>query len=167
MHWTPIDIARKAGEFLAVPNTRVLDIGSGVGKFCIVAGFFYPETTFYGVEQREELFSHAGTAKEKFDLPNVRFIHRNLTELNTADYDHFYYFNPFYENIEPSRRIDYTVEASSKLYDYYSWFVYKMLDKKPSGTRLVTFHGSDSRVPLSYRLVDDSYNVLLKMWVRK
>ncbi len=40
MHWTPVDIARRASNFLAIPNARVLDIGSGVGKFCITAGFF-------------------------------------------------------------------------------------------------------------------------------
>lgn len=39
MHWTAIVIAPKAGEFLTIPNASVLDIGSGVGKFCLVAGF--------------------------------------------------------------------------------------------------------------------------------
>ena len=75
MHWTPVDIAKKASDFLALPSTRVLDIGSGVGKFCITAGFFHPETTFCGVEQRSELFTIAELAKEEINLPNVHFIH--------------------------------------------------------------------------------------------
>ena len=82
MHWTPLDIARKASDFLAVPNGRVLDIGSGVGKFCITAGFFHPETTFCGIEQRKELYTFARTAKAELDLPNVHFMHGNLTELD-------------------------------------------------------------------------------------
>lgn len=33
-HFTLLPIAQKAAEFLSLPNTRVLDIGSGAGKFC-------------------------------------------------------------------------------------------------------------------------------------
>src|SRR5436305_754412 len=51
LHWTPVDIASKAADFLAIPCARVLDIGSGVGKFCLAAGSFHPETLFFGIEQ--------------------------------------------------------------------------------------------------------------------
>src|SRR5258708_27700804 len=47
--WTPLLVARKAGEFLAEPEARVLDVGSGIGKFCLAAAYHYPETFFYGV----------------------------------------------------------------------------------------------------------------------
>lgn len=166
MHWTSVDIAKKAGEFLSIPNAKVLDIGSGVGKFCLVAGFFHPETAFYGIEQRSELFTFAEIAREEIDLPNVNFMHGNLIELDFDDYDHFYFYNPFYENIEPDSRIDYAVKTSFELYDRYSRFVYEMLDKKPAETRLVTFHGADSQVPPSYQLVSNSYSRFLKMWIK-
>ncbi|MCQ6957162.1 class I SAM-dependent methyltransferase [Mucilaginibacter aquariorum] len=167
MHWTSVDIAKKAGEFLAMPDAKVLDIGSGVGKFCLVAGFFHPGTTFYGIEQRSELFTFAEMAREEIDLLNVSFIHGNLTELAFDDYDHFYFYNPFYENIEPDSRIDYAVKTSFELYDRYSRFVYEMLDKKPPETRLVTFHGADGQVPPGYRLVSNSYSRFLKMWIKE
>lgn len=167
MHWTPVDIAKKAAAFLALPNARVLDIGSGVGKFCITAGFFHPETTFYGVEQRSELFTFAEIAKEEVDLPNVNFIHGNLTELDFDDYDHFYFYNSFYENIEPDSRIDYAVKTSFELYDLYSRLVYKMLDEKPAETRLVTFHASYKQVPPGYKMVNNSYSKVLKMWIKE
>jgi type I restriction-modification system DNA methylase subunit len=36
-HFTPIKIAKAAAEFLATePGIRILDVGSGAGKFCIV-----------------------------------------------------------------------------------------------------------------------------------
>jgi SAM-dependent methyltransferase len=167
MHWTPVEIARKAADFLAIPNARVLDIGSGVGKFCMVAGFFHPAATFYGIEQREELYTFAEIAKAEIDVPNVRFIHGNLTDLDFSGFDHFYFYNPFYENIEPDSRIDYAVETSFELYDQYSRLVYQMLAEKPSETRLVTFHAPDSQVPPGYQLVNNSYSRVLKMWIKE
>ncbi|MDP9080448.1 MAG: class I SAM-dependent methyltransferase [Bacteroidota bacterium] len=167
MHWTPVDIAKKAGNFLAIPNTRVLDIGSGVGKFCLTAGFFHPETMFFGIEQREELYTFAEIAREEIDLPNVNFIHGNLTELDFSSFDHFYFYNAFYENIEPDRRIDYKIRTSFELYDQYSRLVYQMLEEKPSETRLVTFHAAEHQVPPGYQLVGNSYSRVLKMWIKE
>ena len=40
-HWTPLDVARKAANYLAAEdNVKILDIGSGVGKFCLSAAHF-------------------------------------------------------------------------------------------------------------------------------
>jgi SAM-dependent methyltransferase len=167
MHWTPVDIAINAALFLAVPNAKVLDIGSGVGKFCITAGAHFPETQFIGIEQRKELNTHAEIAKDGISLHNVSFIQGNLADLDYNDYDHFYFYNSFYENIEPGSRIDYAVRTSFELYERYSRFVYAMLDAKKTGTRLVTYHARDTQIPPSYSLVDNSYNKQLKMWVRK
>lgn len=167
LHWTPIDIAKKAADFLAIPGARVLDIGSGVGKFCITAGFFHSETAFFGIEQREKLHAFAETAKAEIELPNVHFIHGNLVELDFRNYDHFYFYNPFYENIEPDNRIDYTVRTSFELYDRYSVFVYEMLRDKPSQTRLVTFHAPDKQIPPGYKLVNNTYSAALKMWIKE
>jgi SAM-dependent methyltransferase len=167
MHWTPVAIARKAGNFLAIPGTKVLDIGSGVGKFCLTAGFFHPETAFYGIEQREALYTFAEMAREETALPNVHFIHGNLTDLDLSSFDHFYFYNAFYENIEPDSRIDYAVKTSFELYHRYSRLVYELLDNKPPETRLVTFHASDSQVPPAYQLISNAYSRDLKMWIKE
>lgn len=167
MHWTPIDIAKKAAFFLAVTNARVLDIGSGVGKFCITAGAHFPQTQFIGIEQREAFCSYANVAKDEINVDNVSFIHGNLTDLDYDDYDHFYFYNSFYENIEPGSRIDYAVTTSVELYERYSRFVYAMLDAKKSGTRLVTYYGRETQIPPSYNLIDQAYNKMLKMWIKR
>jgi hypothetical protein len=167
VHWTPVDIAKKAADFLAIPNTTVLDIGSGVGKFCLTAGFFHPETTFCGIEQRVELYTFAEIAREEVDLPNVHFIHGNLTELDFSSFDHFYFYNAFYENIEPDRRIDYAVKTSFELYEQYSRLIYEMLAEKPPETRLVTFHAANGQIPPGYQLVSNSYSRVLKMWIKE
>jgi hypothetical protein len=167
MHWTALDVSLEASNFLAAPGARILDIGSGVGKFCIAAGVYHPEATFYGVEQRDELLHHAQIAKEQVGVSNVQFIYGNLTDLDYDLYDHFYFYNPFYENIEPGSRIDYTVSISFELYRHYTLFIYEMLNKKPAGTKLVTFHAPDKQIPDSYRLINNSYSRVLKMWVKE
>lgn len=166
MHWTPLHIVKKASEFLATPNARILDLGSGVGKFCISGGFFQPQAFFYGIEQRLELFNHAEMAKQEINLSNVNFIHGNLTKLDFNDFDHFYFYNSFYENIETSSPIDYSLRTSYELYEHYTKFLFDTLDKKPAGTRLVTYQAPGKQIPASYRLVDNSYRRALKMWIK-
>lgn len=166
-HFTPLSIARKAAEFLSLPNTRVLDIGSGIGKFCLTAGYHYPETFFYGVEQRHELHHLAENIKRYANLPNVNFIYGNVTQINFREFDHFYFYNAFFENIDPLCRIDDTIELSESLYDYYTQYLYAALSAKPSGTRLVTFHSLEQEIPPDYKLADVSYDTLLKMWIKE
>ena len=165
-HWTPLAIAQKAAEFLAEPGARVLDIGSGIGKFCLAAGYHFPESYFYGVEQRHELIYHAEEAKGYTQLSNVNFIYANVTQVNFKEFDHFYFYNSFYENIDPNNQIDDTIETSESLYTYYTNYLFKALDDKPPGTRLVTFHTFAEEVPSSYKLADVSCSMLLKMWIK-
>lgn len=165
-HWTPLAIASKAAEFLAEPGARVLDIGSGIGKFCLAAGYHFPETYFYGVEQRHELVCQAEEAKGYTQLPNVHFIYANITQVNFKEFDHFYFYNSFYENIDPLNQIDDTIEMSEGLYAYYTQYLFKALDGKPSGTRLVTFHISGEEVPAGYKMSGFACDGLLKMWIK-
>jgi len=165
-HWTPLAIARAAAAFLAQPGARVLDIGSGVGKFCLAAGYEFPETCFYGVEQRHELICHAEEAKAFTQLPNVHFIYANMTQVNFREFEHFYFYNSFYENVDPDDRIDDTIETSESLYAYYTQYLFRALDERPAGTRLVTYHISGDEVPLSYQLAGTGSGGLMMMWIK-
>jgi len=166
-HWTPLAVARKAAEFLAEPGARVLDIGSGIGKFCLAGGHRFPETYFYGVEQRHELICLAEEAKGYTRLSNVNFIHANVTQINFKEFDHFYFYNSFYENIDPENQIDDTIELSESLYIYYNQYLYTALNKTAPGTRLVTFHSSEQEVSPGFRLSATSCNGLMKMWIKE
>lgn len=165
-HWTPLAIARKAAEFLAEPDARVLDIGSGTGKFCLAAGYHFPETFFYGVEQRHKLICLAEEAKGFTNLTNVNFIYANITQINFKEFDHFYFYNAFYENISPEDKIDDTIELSESLYTYYTQYLYAALKVMPRGTRLVTFHSLGQEVAPGYHLADVSPDSLLKLWIK-
>src|SRR5262245_2791350 len=61
-HWTPVAVAARAARILTFAGaTRILDVGSGVGKFCIV-GALCTAARFVGVERRHRLVSIARRA---------------------------------------------------------------------------------------------------------
>jgi SAM-dependent methyltransferase len=166
-HWTPLSVARKSANFLAAENSiRVLDIGSGVGKFCLGAAYYKPKAFYYGVEQRKSLVYYAEWAKEMLHLKNVSFIHGNFTQLDFKNYDHFYFYNSFYENLSGTDRIDESIDYSCELYNYYNRYLYKQLEQKPAGTRLATFHSLEDEVPQSYHVVGSEFDNLLKFWIK-
>jgi len=165
-HWTPLSVAREAANFLAEPSARVLDIGSGIGKFCLAAGYYFPETFFYGVEQRHELICLAEEAKAYTTLHNVNFVFGNITQIDFKEFDHFYFYNSFYENVDQENQIDGTIELSESLYTYYNQYLYNALNQKPEGTRVVTFHSLAQEIPPSYKLVRASKDALLKKWIK-
>ena len=166
-HWTPLSVVRKSANFLAAENgVRILDIGSGVGKFCLGAAYYKPKAFYYGVEQRKSLIGHAECAKEMLPLENVSFIYGNFTQLDFKNFDHFYFYNAFYENLSGTDRIDESIDYSGELYNYYNRYLYKQLELKPAGTRLATFHSLEDEVPQSYHVVGSEFDNLLKFWIK-
>ncbi|MGC8749650.1 methyltransferase domain-containing protein [Hydrotalea sp.] len=166
-HWTPIDVAKTAADFLAIePNTKILDIGSGVGKFCLTAAFFHPKNLFFGIEQRKKLVDIAKQTQLKLGLENVCFIEGNVMEINFSEYHHFYFYNSFFENIAGTEKIDDEVSYSLQKFNSYNIFLYKQLQKKPVGTRLVTFHSLENEVPSNFMLVEAKMDNLLKFWIK-
>lgn len=166
-HWTPLAVAEKAADFLAAsPAAKILDIGSGSGKFCLTAAYFHPLSLFYGIEQRANLVALSTELAQKLELQNTTFICDNITKIDFKDYDNFYFYNSFYENITGTQKIDFSVTYSEDLYKYYNRYLFKQLAKKPAGTRLVTYHSFGSEIPSDYEVVHTDYNEFLKFWVK-
>lgn len=165
MHWTPLHIAKKAAAFLAAEKgKKILDIGSGAGKFCLAAAYYQPDCFFVGVEQRKNLVEAANAAQQALRIPNAEFIHANLKETDLARYDHFYFFNAFFENLDEGHRIDTNVPYSKDLYHNYNRYLYRQLSKRPAGTRLATFHSTQHEIPPSYHEVGGTEDGVLKFW---
>jgi SAM-dependent methyltransferase len=165
IHWTPLFITRLAVEFLVdKPGSRVLDIGSGTGKFCLTAACYAPEAHFYGVEYRPQLVQQAREVQNMLGITNVSFIQSDFTALNLQEFDHFYFYNSFFENLEET---DHTVQHSEELYESYTNSLHQGLRNMPSGTRLVTYHSNHDEVPSSYRLVDSLENGDLNFWLKR
>ncbi len=166
-HWTPVDIAKKAADFLAAENNvRILDIGSGVGKFCLTAAFHKPKAFFCGVEQRASLINAAEIANQSLGLKNVSFIHANFTQVDFSKYDHFYFYNSFYENVADTEKIDESIDCSNELYNFYNSILLKLLEQKPVGTRLATYYSLEDEVPEGYLVVGSDFDNLLKYWIK-
>ncbi|PWT96770.1 MAG: methyltransferase [Bacteroidetes bacterium] len=164
-HWTPLAVCKKVAEYLAFkPGSKILDIGSGPGKFCLAASHFKPYSFFSGIEQREELVSQSNQLKNKLRNTRVEFLHGNFTQVNFKSFDGFYFYNSFYENIVSRDHIDESIDYSIELYEYYCRQLYSKLDEMPVDTRLATYHSLEDEIPPAYTLVKSSEDLLLKFW---
>jgi predicted RNA methylase len=170
-HWTPISVARRAAQlFRSVGARRVLDVGSGAGKFVLAAAAAAPEIMFVGVEQRHHLLATGRLAAAALELTNVRFEHGDATRKRWQRYDGFYFFNPFGENLLAEHaRIDSAVELSEARYRADVLRTEERLRAARIGTALVTFNGCSGRVPGSYELLHREYasSDWLRLWVKR
>lgn len=152
VHWTPVAIARRIAKFLvSKPGTRVLDVGAGPGKFCMVGALCTPGQ-FTGIEQREGLVKAARETLARTKITNVHIIEANILDIVFSQYDAFYLYNPFTENLLTFDKIDDTVQLSRKLYWRYTSYVLGQLAAAPLGTRIATYWNGE--IPLGYSPVE-------------
>lgn len=167
LHWTPVRVAAEAAKLLSTgPGTRVLDVGCGPAKFCLVAASF-TEGSFTGVEQRKELVVAAKNAARQLQLKNVEIIHGNVVALDFTPYDAFYLYNPFEENMARGHKIDATVPLSPLLFKRYNSYVAAQLGARPIGTRVVTYAGYADEIPACYDCESALFRDELKLWVKR
>lgn len=167
LHWSPLPVAGKAVQFLVQDEVvNILDIGSGIGKFCLAGAYHKPAAHFYGVEQREDLVEQASIVSHRLGLNNVHFMYSNFTQLDLKQYDHFYFYNSFFENLSGTDKIDDSIAYSRELYNYYSHYLYKQLEEMPAGTRIATYCSWGDEIPSGYTLAEVHFDSLLKCWIK-
>jgi SAM-dependent methyltransferase len=168
--WTPVHVALRATELLVTTRaTRVLDVGSGAGKLCIV-GAAATSALFVGVEQREQLVSIARAAALRARTRTARFFHGDFSELDVETFDAIYMFNPFEENVwAPSEWFDDRVELSVDKARRDVERAEALLDRARSGTRVVTYHGFGGDMPASYALAlgERCHTGQLELWIKR
>ena len=166
-HWTPLKVAKYAAGFLVPEDgAKVLDIGSGAGKFCLAASHYKPNGLFYGIEQRKDLLDTSIETSYKLDLDNLTFLYGNFTQLDFTQFDNFYFYNSFYENIESASKIDDKIENTLSLYNYYNLYLYNQFKSMPVGTRVATYHTPEEQMPPDYYIIKTEFNKLLKFWIK-
>jgi hypothetical protein len=93
-YWSYQDVIDLTAPFFKGCHS-VLDIGSGVGKFCLLSGAASPEIKFTGVELKDEFWAESIRILEHFDIKNVEFLNEDFRSIDLSPYDGFYIFNPF------------------------------------------------------------------------
>lgn len=167
LYFTPIRVAQQAARWLTEDGAKaVLDIGAGVGKFC-VAGASLNNSFYFGIEYRKSVAQVANNMISVFQLPNSIVQHGNVTDLDFQNFDAFYMYNPFFENLLQTRRLNDEVQLEGSLYGYYFRHVGHKLDCLKPGTRLVTFHGNNFDAPPSFKKAKEAEGGSLKLWIRQ
>lgn len=140
--WTPVDVARRAAQHFAERGaTRVLDVGCGPGKFCIVAGLAHPNLSFCGVDHSAGLTRTARELGKGLRVSNVEIKTGNALDLPWPAFDGFYFFNPFSED--------------SKVGGNELLRVAELLRSAPRKSVVVTYHGLGGPIPSSYELASE------------
>jgi SAM-dependent methyltransferase len=169
-HWTPVQVAARAAHLLTEAGaTRILDVGSGVGKFCIV-GALSTDAQFVGVEWRGNLVEIARRTALRFSAARATFVHASVDTFAFDGFDGIYLYNPFYEQISSFLvQIDNNIDRSARAYGR---FVSGTLTKLADAARpmaVVTFHGFGAPLPPEYTLLGDepAGNDQLELWVKR
>lgn len=169
--WTPVGVARRVAElFWQAGAHTVMDVGSGAGKFVLIAASAVPEMHFVGIEQREHLLEAARKLQARLKIPNASFLLGDAAQVPWRGFDGFYFFNPFAENLFVDRdKIDDSVELSKARFVYDVLRTEEALRAAPLGTAVVTYHGMSGRMPASYELSlsEQAGSDWLRLWVKK
>lgn len=153
--WSPLEAVARAARWLDDLEIRtVVDIGSGVGKFCI-AGALASRSTFIGIEQRRPLVAVARGIARMLELGGrVRFVEGVFGEVTVPAAACYYFFNPFGESLfRPEDRLDEETEVSQarSLRDIY--LAEELLAAAPAGTYVMTYNGFGGALPDDYEIV--------------
>lgn len=169
-YWSPVCAARIAALRLAERGVRrVLDVGSGPGKFCIVAACAHPELRFHGIEHRAGLAEAAADLGRRLHLRNLEFNRGDVLATSWLDYDGFYFFNPFAENSYPAEDVfDSSVELSQVRLATELRRSAELLSSVRIGAVVVTYHGLSGPIPSSFDLVSEERvgPTFLRTWVK-
>jgi len=153
VHFTPVAVALKVREWLgSEPSIRLLDVGSGCGKFCLVFGASGPGRVT-GIEQRPNLHAAAEAAAAELGLTSVTFLCGRMEELDWRQFNVFYFFNPFYESVARRRAMDDRISNNAGLFFDNLRQVRKKLDTVKPGSRVLTYHGLGGRLSSDWVLL--------------
>ena len=151
VHWTPVAVAMRAAALLAPDTQRVLDVGAGVGKLCLVGALTQgPGTRWCGVEREPTMVRAATSAARWLRVSDTAtFLAGDAASLDWNEFDAFYLYNPFAEalfaaNVDP-------LSLHGNYVETVTFFVQRLAALR-AGTRVVTYHGLGGAMPAGYTL---------------
>lgn len=164
-HWTPAQVAVRAASLLgATRHTRVLDVGSGVGKVCSI-GALSTSGTWVGVEQHAPLVDTATAVARALGVSDrTRFLRSDAFAIDWDEFDALYFYNPFELPLFADSR-----GGSSKSVQVAR--VQQRLAALPGCTRVVTLHGFGGVMPSSFELLYHehlpAFGLDLALWIQR
>jgi SAM-dependent methyltransferase len=165
-HWTPVEVAVRACALLAPhAGQRVLDVGSGVGKLCLV-GALTTRATWVGVETEPEMIRVAENAARRLQIADrAQFVHGDANSLDWSAFDAIYMFNPFAEGLLEAREHPEAHDRFTENIEH----ARRQLAATAHGTRLVTYHGFGGQLPPGFELVhtEPARQDRLCLWMRR
>jgi predicted RNA methylase len=166
LHWTPVAVAVRAAELLApTADVRVLDVGAGVGKLCVI-GALVTGAMWWGIEQDPVQVAAANRAAWALDVTRrTRFVHGDGSRLAWDEFDAIYFYNPFSTvmlapHASPFLRYA-TIQSTLRRIEQ------RLASTRP-GTRVVTFHGFGGKLPPGFTLIlrEPAGDDVLELWIR-
>jgi SAM-dependent methyltransferase len=165
--WTPLEVALVAARWLNDAGVRrVVDIGSGPGKFCIAAALAC-RCEFVGLEQNPRFVAVARALARLFDVQGTAsFVHGTLADAVLPEADGYYVYNPFAQHLfAPGDGSGGTTPDYAR-YRHDVMVVQDIFRCAPAGTVVITYNGFGGLMPASYEAcrVDRELPCVLRMW---
>src|SRR6202007_1402371 len=104
-HFTSFGVSEKVAEWLNQyqDQLNIVDLGCGVGKFCFVINAL-TKHKITGIDFRKNYIQLCDKISFKYRLTNLKFIHKNIIDLDFKEYNAFYFFNSFLEQIDETAK---------------------------------------------------------------
>ena len=167
--WSNVEAAQTAARLLREAGaTRVLDVGSGAGKFTAIAALDL-DRRVWGVERRAELVLEARRLAATLGA-DVEITQSTLDAFDVTRFDGFYFFNPFGEYVaDEEDRYDDGAPRSFEPYLRDARLVERWLRAAPQGTAMVTYNGLGGRIPVSFRVKTTLHvrDDTMRLWVKE
>ncbi|XDD44936.1 methyltransferase [Leptospira sp. WS39.C2] len=153
--WTPVQVIEFTWQYLQTQSvSSILDLGSGVGKFCLyLAKLANGNFPIYGIEDRLDLYKVSESLKTKLKLEGVVFNHEDFLVNFPFGHSHYYLFNPLYETMKGNYSIDFEKEKSANLFLKNLQILKSNLLKCKTGTKVITYHGFGGSILPGFRIL--------------
>ena len=163
-HFSGVYAIKQAAQFLCdQKDPKILDIGSGAGKFCLLAALLHNGAEFVGVEYRSELVSVSKDLADNFALNNIHFFCENVLNVDFTPFNGFFMFNPFLEHRKSNARLEGFFDYNHDDF-YYQEHLNIKLSSMHTRAKLVTYHVNRSLVPKSFKCVFEKMGGALLFW---
>lgn len=167
VHWTPVEVAVRAARLLApTRSSRLLDVGAGAGKFCLVAAAA-TGAGVCGVERSPYLASVAREAARRMEV-SIDIRDGSFECEDPSTFDGIYLFNPFTESLYVPGVVPALFEHEESRSQTDVRRAEEFLLGARVGARVATFCGFGAPMPKPYErmLREERGGGVLEVWTK-